>query len=136
MRRTVIAAVWVVGATIPLLGAAVFVLGCCILPFHGVLHRMMPLCHLASDVMRGEHGDHDEDHHPPATPARPKQEPVKRIATDLPQGVRLEVASTITVTRSATPTDAIGYRSFITLGALRCDQDVGLQRILIQTFRI
>src|SRR5438105_15198488 len=35
MRRTVIAAAWIAGTTIPLLAATIFVFGCCVLPFHG-----------------------------------------------------------------------------------------------------
>ena len=136
MKRTLIAAAWLVGATGPLLAAAVFLFGCCLLPFHGVFHRMMPLCHLASDVMRGEHGDHDDDHHSPSTPAREKQEPAKRGATELSQRLLLGTAFSATASRAATPVDAASYRSFITLGALRCDQDVGMHRLLIQTFRI
>jgi hypothetical protein len=39
MRRTAIAAAWIAGTTVPLLAAVVFVFGCCVLPFHGYIHR-------------------------------------------------------------------------------------------------
>lgn len=131
MRRTAIAAAWIVGATVPLLGAAVFIFGCCVLPFHGVLHKAMPLCDVAVDFITGAHHDHD-DHQTPA-PAREKQEPVKRIATDMPRSSQL-VLSAVSERRVAAA-DATTYRSFIALGAIRCDRDVGLH-LLVATLLI
>ena len=55
MRRIAIAAACVIGATIPLLTATVFIFGCCVLPFHNVIHKALPLCDLAAGFMRGEH---------------------------------------------------------------------------------
>jgi hypothetical protein len=124
MRRTAIAAAWVVGATVPLLAAVVFVFGCCVLPFHGYIHKAMPLCHLAIDFISGEHADHRHEGAPQPMPAREKQEPSKRIATDLPRSFHLAALSSVRF--AATPSDMTTYRSFIALGALRCDQDVGL----------
>lgn len=120
MRRTAIAAAWVFGATVPLVAAVVFIFGCCVLPFHAYLHKAMPLCHLAMEVITGEHAGQDDAQQP--MPAREKQEPVKRMATDLPRSFQLAVLSS----RPSAPVDASAYRSFISLGALRCDQDVGL----------
>lgn len=130
MRRRVIAAAWIAGATVPLLLATVFVFGCCVLPFHHIAHKLMPICEMAVSVMRGSH-DHDHDAVPP--PAREKQEPVKRIATEVPSVFRLAVATF--AKRTAAPAAATGYRSFITLGATRCDRDVGLH-VLVETFLI
>jgi hypothetical protein len=132
MRRTAIAAVWIVGATLPLLASVVFVFGCCVLPFHGYIHKAMPLCQAAMDFISGDHADH---HHgaQQQLPAREKQEPVKRIATDLPRAFHGVAASS--VGRTATPVDTTAYRSFISLGALRCDQDVGLH-LLVGTLLI
>jgi hypothetical protein len=120
MRRTAIAAVWVFGATVPLLAAVIFVFGCCVLPFHAYIHKAMPLCHYAIGFMSGEH---DEAAQQPV-PAREKQEPVKRMATEVPRSFQLAALSS--VLRTAAPAGASAYRSFISLGALRCDQDVGL----------
>ena len=53
MRRTAIAAAWVFGATVPLVAAVVFVFGCCVLPFHGYIHKALPLCHFAIDFISG-----------------------------------------------------------------------------------
>jgi hypothetical protein len=123
MKRTAIAAAWIVGATVPLLAAAVFVFGCCMLPFHGYLHKAMPLCHLAVDLISGEHAVHHDGAQQPL-PAREKQSPVKRVATDLPRSFHFAAQSSIR--RTAGPADTTAYRSFISLGAIRCDQDVGL----------
>ena len=133
-RRRLIAAAWVAGTTIPFLLATVFLVGCCVLPFHQVMHKLMPLCEMAASVMRGDHGadGHDHDAVPPA-PARERQEPVKRIATDVPVAFRL--AALTAAERSITPTATTAYRSFISLGAVRCDRDVGLH-VLVETFLI
>ncbi len=123
MKRTAIAAAWIIGATVPLLGAVVFVFGCCVLPFHGYIHKAMPLCSLAVDFLRGEHHDH-HDGAQQSVPASQKQEPVKRIAAGLPRSFRLSATSYVCL--AAAPVCTTAYRSFISLGALRCDQDVGL----------
>ena len=133
MRRRVVAAVWIVGATVPLLMATLFLVGCCVLPFHGVMHKLMPLCAMAEHVMGGEQtaDGHDRDAVPP--PAREKQEPVRRIASEVPATYRLVVSSG--TAQIVAPTAATAYRSFISLGAVRCDRDVGLH-VLVDTFRI
>jgi hypothetical protein len=123
MRRTVIAAAWVFGTTVPLLAAVVFVFGCCVLPFHAYIHKAMPLCHLAMEVISGQHADHRDGAQQPL-PARARQEPVKRMATAIPRSFQLAALSSGRGTPS--PVDTSAYRSFISLGALRCDQDVGL----------
>jgi len=126
MRRKLLAAAWIAGATVPLLMAVVFVAGCCALPFHHVIHKLMPVCELAMSVIRG---DHTEDHD--ATPAQQKEEPVKRMATSLPRTFRVAV-DTVAIAVTTTPA---AHRTFISLGAVRCDQDVGLH-VLVETFRI
>jgi hypothetical protein len=132
MRRRVVAALWIAGATVPLLLATLFLVGCCVLPFHGVMHRLMPLCRTAANVMRGDpHGAHHHDAVPPP-PAREKQEPVQRIATTLPSPFRLHAE---TPQHIPAPTAATAYRTFITLGAIRCDRDVGLH-VLVGIFLI
>jgi hypothetical protein len=120
MRRTVIATAWVLSATVPLLAAAVFVFGCCVLPFHGVIHKAMPLCAVAIDFMRGEqHHDHQQP-----LPAREKQEPVKRMTTAIPRA--LQLGAPMAARPRIALADATTYRSFMSLGAIRCDRDVGL----------
>ena len=132
MRRTAIAAAWVAGATVPLLVAVVLMFGCCVLPFHATIHKAMPLCQLAVEYVSGAPGSHHHGAQQPL-PARAKQEPVKRIATDVPRSFQL--AAVPSMARAVTPIDTAAYRSFITLGALRCDQDVGLH-LLVGTLLI
>jgi hypothetical protein len=135
MKRRLIAAAWIAGATVPLLMAAVFLVGCCVLPFHGVMHKLMPICEMAASVIRGDHAGHDDHEHdavPPA-PAREKQEPVQRMASEVPYAFRLAVTSA--ETRVTAPTSTMSYRSRISLGAVRCDRDVGLH-VLVETFLI
>lgn len=130
MRRRYVAAAWIAGATVPLLLSAVFVVGCCVLPFHGVVHRLMPLCAMATNVMTGHHA---ESSSPTPAPAREKQEPVKRMATVIPATVHLAMSNDARARLASSP--STDHRSFISLGAIRCDQDVGLH-VLVDTFRI
>jgi hypothetical protein len=130
MKSRIVAAVWVAGATVPLLASAVFLVGCCVLPFHGLMHKLMPLCATAASIVAGGHGEHDHDTVP--APVREK-EPGKRLITLLtaasPVAALPYGSATISVTASAAP------RSLMSLGAVRCDQDVGLH-ILDVTFLI
>ena len=130
MKRRVIAAAWILGATVPLLMATVFVVGCCVLPFHNIVHKLMPVCEMAVNVIRGEA---PEEHEHDAAPAREKQEPVQRIATTMPGVFRLAVSTA--AERTIALATMTGYRSFISLGATRCDRDVGLH-VLVETFLI
>jgi len=126
MRRTAIAAAWIIGTTVPLLLAVVFVFGCCVLPFHTYIHKAMPFCHVAIDVMTGNGSSQQQ------VPASKKQEPVRKMATELPRAFRLSM----TPSSSAVAATAItAHRSFIALGAVRCDRDVGLH-LLIATLLI
>lgn len=127
MKRTLVAAAWIVGSAVPLLAATVVLFGCCVLPFHGVVHKVMPLCEMAVNALRG--GDHEEHQ---TTPAQPKQEPVKRIVAERAEIFRL-VATTKTETLASLAPAA--HRNFISLGAVRCDQDVGLH-VFVRTFLI
>jgi hypothetical protein len=136
MRRTVIAGAWLIGTTVPLLAGMVFIFGCCILPFHGVMHKAMrhamPLCQVAVALISGDHHQGRDEGQTPV-PAREKQEPVKRMATDVPRSLQHAGAGTRDIRTVAA--DATTYRSFITLGAIRCDRDVGLH-LLVSTFLI
>jgi hypothetical protein len=128
MKRTVIAAAWLLGATVPLLGATVFVFGCCVLPFHAYIHKAMPFCHVAVGMMTGEqHGSSQQQ-----APAPKKQAPAPRMTTDLTSTFRLSMAAS---PQAMAPNPISAYRNFISLGAVRCDRDVGLH-LLIGTFLI
>jgi predicted DNA repair protein MutK len=127
MRRTAIAAAWIFGATVPLLMATVFIFGCCVLPFHSVVHKLMPICQTAAALMSGH--EHDAQ---PSSPAKQKEEPVKRVVTDRVMTARIVVADDA---RLLVESPRASRRSFITHGAVRCDQDVGLH-VLVRTFLI
>ena len=126
MKRTAIAVAWLIGTTVPMLVATVFVFGCCVLPFHGVIHKAMPLCHYAMAFFSAEHDDHDNAAQQ-STPAREKREVAKRNATEVPESFGVVAASS--AAQHVTACDATTYRSFIALGAIRCDRDVGLHLV-------
>lgn len=132
-RSRWIAAAWVAGLTVPAMLATLFVVGCCILPFHGLLHKVMPLCEIASHVMRG-HDDHDHHRDDGPVPVPQKQDPVKQIVKFLrPLPTQPITANLTAESPAATPA---AYRSFITLGAIRCDDDVGTRLARLDTLRI
>ncbi len=134
MKCRLIIAASIAGLTVPALLATVFLFGCCVLPFHGVMHKLMPVCDMAASIMRGDHGEDGHSHDDAAVPpAREKQEPVKRIALAVPDTFRFAAASA--AGRVSPVSASTSYRSFITLGAIRCDRDVGLS-VLDHTFLI
>ena len=120
MKRITLAAAALLGATVVAGMLSVALFGCCALPFHRTLHRMMPSC---SGILRAlHHGSHDE-----AAPARPapSTRAGKALAAQALAGVaarRNRVATTAATPRS--------LRDLVTLGALRCDDDVGLHLLL------
>lgn len=133
MKRRLIAAAWITGATVPALLATVFLVGCCVLPFHRVMHQLMPLCEMAASIVRGDSGaaEHEHDAVPPAE--REKRDLTTRIVTVAPETFRL--STSISDQRLSAATSRDSYRSFISHGASRCDQDVGLYTLL-DTFLI
>lgn len=132
MRVRLVASAWIAGASLPLLGAAAYFFACCVLPFHGTIHDLMPGCEAASRLLGSGPEDHHRKAQPPST-APEKQESAKRLAADLTSRARILVVS-----HDQGPSASFAkaaYRSFITLGALRCDQDIGLH-VLVKTFLI
>ena len=133
MKRSLIATTWMVATGVPLLVSVVFLFGCCVLPFHEVAHKLMPICDVAASLLRGDHGDHRDEAQQGSVPAREKEQPVKRLLTEIPSSYRLVASATHVRADSANA--ATGYRSFISLGATRCDQDVGLY-VVVETLLI
>jgi hypothetical protein len=125
MKRTAVAAAWLIGASVPLLASAVLLFGCCVLPFHNVIHKALPFCPMAIGILHPHH-------EPPSPPAQKMHEPVKRIATALPAVLRIAVRPHAW---RLTAGNAVACRSFISLGAARCDDDVGVY-LLAVTFLI
>ncbi|MGH9420531.1 MAG: hypothetical protein ACRD3J_11190 [Thermoanaerobaculia bacterium] len=125
MRRAAIALLVAAGMAVPALVATVWLFGCCVLPFHRVMHAVAPLCHMAISQGSNEHSDQT------ATAPVPSQS-AQRLDTELTQRVSFLMASHSSHVASSTPA---AHRSYIALGALRCDRDVGLNTILV-TFLI
>lgn len=123
MKKTATAAAVFAGLTVPALFGTVFLFGCCVLPFHQVMHRLMPVCEMAAQLMRGEQPQAHDDSPLPA-PVREKQATSKEL---LPA---VSNRFAVTTWRAHVPAPASArntYRSFIAHGALRCDDDIGLQ---------
>jgi hypothetical protein len=131
MKRAAIATTCLLSATVPVLFAIVFYFGCCVLPFHHAMHRLMPICAVAKQMLaRG-----GETERQTATPASDRNPNEPQLVTNTPARQALQPANAmwrLDVAAASAP----GYRSFISLGAARCDADVGRQRLLLVTFRI
>lgn len=132
-RRRHIVFGWLLAGGASVLLAAVFLVGCCVLPFHDLTHRLLPLCDVAAAVLAlGNEAGHEH----PAVPAERQDGPRKQrdassVAASCPgTTITLAVAS---VQSLATPT---GDRAQISPGALRCDDDVGQRLALLETLRI
>ncbi|HEV8658388.1 MAG TPA: hypothetical protein VGS96_07140 [Thermoanaerobaculia bacterium] len=127
MKRAAIAVACLAGATIPATIATVYLFGCCVLPFHRTLHRLMPLCSMAM------HQTSSDDHRT-STPASERQQVKPRFVSAPASKEHLQVS----IVMSGLPRtgSALAYRSFISLGATRCDRDVGLRLQLLDTLRV
>lgn len=117
MKRAAIALLVIAGTVVPAFVATVWLFGCCVLPFHRAMHGIAPLCHMA--MSQGTPN--------PTTTAPAPTQSAQRLDSELTQRVSFPVASRSSSAASSTPA---AYRSYIALGALRCDRDVGLQTIL------
>ena len=133
-RRRIVVLTWLAATAVPV-ALAVVLIGCCALPFHGLVHRLLPLCDMAEVALTAHHhGDHHE-HEQPAAPPAQKQ--------DGQEGPRLawksEARGTFFVTVAAVAArvpQAVAYRSQTAPGAFRCDDDVGTRLALLDTLRI
>ncbi len=120
-------AVLLLGSSLVTAAMSVFLFGCCVLPFHRYVHRIMPLC---GGIVRGLGHGRGHDGATPATPARRAAAVAKAITARAPQ-----VTASASAGLVAPAAAIITPRSFMTLGALRCDDDVGLH-LLLTTLRI
>jgi len=134
-RRTVVFT-WLMASAMPLM-LAMALLGCCALPFHGTLHKVMP-CGMAQMALtpqpQGDHGGHGS--HQPAAPPAQKQDGQDgtRLAwkSEARQAAPLPATVGAIVDLPRPPAD----RSRVALGATRCDDDVGTRLALLDTLRI
>jgi hypothetical protein len=125
--RKLIATAWLLGTFIGVTAMAVFLFGCCVLPFHATLHRMLPICKYAAGILSG--GQHSAPATPAssapskAPPAFAKGLPAKAVAHDVRQ-----IAEQFLLARS--PYNQRALRNLRSLGALRVDDDIGLHTLL------
>jgi len=129
MKRAAIAMGLLTGITLPALIVTVFFFGCCVLPFHQVMHHLMPICNMAGQLMPGLDGEQQSS---PATPASESGKGSQLLRALVPQHYSFAAPDR---PRTALTCSPALPRSFMSLGALRCEDDVGLQ-ILFTTFRI
>lgn len=128
MRRAALVAIALAGATVPAFLAALLLFGCCVLPLHRQIHQVVPLCHIAAKLTQGTGETRDQ-----STPAQEKQVS-KKVFTELTSRFAMtRQLGTLTPLVASFPAD---HRSFITLGAVRCDEDVGMRLLLLDTLRI
>ena len=129
--RRSIAVAWLLGGGL----AAFFLVGCCILPFHAVMHRLLPFCQIAAALVAGEETGHGHEH--PSEPAsgQKRDTPAPREASCQPVG-RPALPAVVVVSADCPPASPARFRSQVSLGAVRCDEDVGARLALLETLRI
>jgi hypothetical protein len=131
-RRRWLTIGWLIGGTFLPAVAMVAVFGCCELPLHGLVHRVLPLCQLATRALSLHH----QGREPAApAPARPEQKPVAERAWR--PGQRPDVAPPLAVV-SMLPAATAGQqtRRSLPAGAFRCDDDVGARLAFVDTLRL
>ena len=133
-RRRMLIITWLLASGVPLV-LAVVLIGCCALPFHGLVHRLLPLCQMAEAALTPhQHGDH----HGHQQPALPQQ---KQDGQDGPRLAWKSETRGFGFVPLAPGTlhqlpQEIARRSQTAPGALRCDDDVGTRLALLDTLRI
>jgi hypothetical protein len=122
--RKLIALGWIIGSTASAAALALFLFGCCVLPFHDVVHRAFPICGHVAGIL--SHANHNH-------PARATTPSLKRA----PVPVTIAVVSRVFVVRTVTLPllAARSLRNIRSLGALRVDDDIGLHALFV-TFLI
>lgn len=134
MTRRALVLTWLLGSAVPLV-LAVVLIGCCALPFHGLVHRLMPLCEMAEAALTAHHHD-GEGHEHPAPPAQQQQDQQNgpRLAWKNEPRVAVVVALSSSSLRDL-PLSVL-RRSQTAPSAFRCDDDVGTRLALLDTLRL
>ena len=117
---------------VPLVLALVLV-GCCALPFHGLLHRVMPLCAMAEAALTAHH-EGTAGHEHPATPPK-KQDDQGQARPAVKPEPRASLLALTSGSLSSRP-PSVALRSQLSPGAFRCDDDVGTRLARLDTLRI
>ncbi len=118
MKRAWIAGVYFAATAIPVLVMSVLLFGCCVLPFHRVIHRLFPYCGGIVKLLT------PESHHD-AVPAKAAS---KKTATPIVFALR-QPGFDMPVAPFPRTLSARA-RQHMAHGALRCDQDVGLHLLI------
>ena len=134
-RQRTIVLTWLLATGVPV-ALAVVLIGCCALPFHGLVHRLLPLCDMAEVALTAHHHGGHDGHEKPVAPPPQKQE-----GQDGPRLVWKSEARgsyLMPVASGELPClpQEVAQRSQIAPGALRCDDDVGTRLALLDTLRI
>ena len=133
-RKRKLALAWLAATAAPA-ALAVVLIGCCALPLHGLVHRLLPLCEMAETALQaGHHGDHG-GHHSPATPA-PKQDSQDGARLSARTENRATFVPALVSCGSHPLPPEVAQRSQTAPGAFRCDDDVGRRLASVDTLRI
>jgi hypothetical protein len=133
-RRRALVLTWLLASTAPFL-LAVVLIGCCALPLHGLMHRLLPLCQMAEQVLAAHHhGDHEHDQ--PAAPPPQKQDHQDGPRLAWKSEPRVFVAAPLGPWSLRELPQAVVHHSQTAPGAFRCDDDVGTRLALLDTLRI
>jgi hypothetical protein len=135
MSRRLLIATWLLGTAIPLVLAVVLV-GCCALPFHGIVHRFMPLCHMAEAALTAHQHGSQHGHEQPAAPPSQKQDGQDGPRIAWKGEPRAWGVSPLATGSAFQLSQDVAHRSQLSPGALRCDDDVGTRLALLDTLRI
>lgn len=121
LRKLFIALTYLATVALPATLAAIALFGCCALPFHRYIHKVLPLC---TGILKTTP---KEPTAPP--PARP------RVAPPVVEHADAAVAPDANAHARHRPCALRTERSAMSHGALRCDDDIGLN-LLHATFLI
>ena len=134
-RRRAFALGWLLASSVPLV-LALALLGCCALPFHGLVHRFVPLCAMAeATLIAHHHSEHDGHGDQPATPVKRQDNPDgQRLAWK--SEARASFLAPLVSWRAYQLPEEAARRSQLAPSALRCDDDVGTRLALLDTLRI
>lgn len=133
-RRRVLVMTWLIASAAPA-ALAVVLIGCCALPLHGLVHRLMPLCDIAEAALTAHHQD-DGRHGDPSTPApkqRDSQDGQRLVWKKETRGAFIAPVPPAQVAFAAA---VIAGRSQVSPSAFRCDDDVGTRLARLDTLRI
>jgi hypothetical protein len=133
MSRRTLVLTWLFASSVPL-ALAIVLIGCCALPFHGLVHRLVPLCQMAEAVLTAHQHDGAGHEHPAVPPQKQDQQDGPRLVWKHETRVTVVYASLSSSLRDMP--GAIVQRSQTAPGALRCDDDVGTRLALLDTLRI